>query len=456
MLLILLLAFVLRLVNLNQSFWLDEAAQVIESARPASAQFSIISDFHPPLFHAVLHFWMAAGNSEVWIRLLPVLFGVATVYLIYKLGCCLGKEREGQLAALFLAISPYHLWYSQEARPYMLFVFFSLFSTLMLLRKKWLMYLLMTTLLMYSLYFAPFVIVGQFCYLVFFEKKSLRQFLKCLLTVILLFLPWLPEFLKQLEQGTNGVFRGWTDIVSVNPWKAIPLTFAKFIFGKGTIDNIFFYALVIAPVFLIFLYSLAKIQKEKKGKVLTVFFFIPFVSAILVSFIVPVAAPQRLIFLLPLFCLIIAKGIFRMLPVIKWLAIIAVIATGIAGIADYYTNPYVQREQWRQAVEFVEGSGDSKTLALFVFPAPFAPYLWYGKDIIEAKGIAPAFILHDNDLKNLQSTVNNKKRIFLFQYLTGLTDPKEKTRAFLSENGFVNRDTKDFPGVGFVYIYEKE
>lgn len=94
MLLILILAFVLRLINLNQSFWLDEAAQVIESARPLSAQFSIVSDFHPPLFHLILHFWMMLGNSEVWIRLLPVSLGVATVYLIYKLGCCLEKEKE--------------------------------------------------------------------------------------------------------------------------------------------------------------------------------------------------------------------------------------------------------------------------------------------------------------------------------------------------------------------------
>ncbi|MCJ7740896.1 glycosyltransferase family 39 protein [Candidatus Microgenomates bacterium] len=456
MLLILILAFVLRLVNLNQSFWLDEAAQVIESARPLSAQFSIVSDFHPPLFHLILHFWMMLGNSEVWIRLLPVLLGVATVYLIYKLGCCLGKEREGELAALFLAISPYHLWYSQEARPYMLFVFFSLFSTLMLLRKKWLMYILTTTLLMYSLYFAPFVIIGQFCYLVIFEKKNLRQFLKCLLTVILLFLPWLPEFLRQLEQGTSGFFRGWTDIVSVNPWKAIPLTFAKFIFGKGTINNLFIYTLAVAPVFLIFLYCLYVIRKDRSGKMLSTFFFVPFALAIFVSFFIPVVAPQRLIFLLPLFCLIIAKGISGMIPVGRLLVIFIVVVTGIAGITDYYTNPYVQREEWRQAVEFVEGSGDDKTLVLFVFPSPFAPYLWYEKGTVEAKGIAPKFILDDNDLANLQPEVNNKNRIYLFQYLTGLTDPKEKTRAFLSENGFVNRDTKDFPGVGFVYIYGKE
>ena len=42
------LGFLLRIVNLNQSFWLDEAAQVIESARPLSEQLNIAADFHPP------------------------------------------------------------------------------------------------------------------------------------------------------------------------------------------------------------------------------------------------------------------------------------------------------------------------------------------------------------------------------------------------------------------------
>ena len=54
-LLILLLGLILRLVLINQSLWLDEAAQVIESARPFSEQFDIAGDFQPPLFHLLLH-----------------------------------------------------------------------------------------------------------------------------------------------------------------------------------------------------------------------------------------------------------------------------------------------------------------------------------------------------------------------------------------------------------------
>ena len=52
---ILFLALILRLVNLDQSFWLDEAAQVIESSRPLNQQFNLAADFHPPLYHLFLH-----------------------------------------------------------------------------------------------------------------------------------------------------------------------------------------------------------------------------------------------------------------------------------------------------------------------------------------------------------------------------------------------------------------
>ena len=66
--LILLLALILRLPFLNGSFWMDEAAQALESARPLSQQLDIIPDFQPPLIHLILHFAMYLGREEWWLR----------------------------------------------------------------------------------------------------------------------------------------------------------------------------------------------------------------------------------------------------------------------------------------------------------------------------------------------------------------------------------------------------
>lgn len=66
---ILLLALILRLLLINHSFWLDEAAQAIESARPLSQQLEIAKDFQPPLFHLWLHLFTYLSHAEWWLRL---------------------------------------------------------------------------------------------------------------------------------------------------------------------------------------------------------------------------------------------------------------------------------------------------------------------------------------------------------------------------------------------------
>jgi hypothetical protein len=64
--LILLLALILRLPLLNGSFWLDEAAQFLESARPLTEQLHIADDFQPPLMHLLTFLSIRIGNFFVW------------------------------------------------------------------------------------------------------------------------------------------------------------------------------------------------------------------------------------------------------------------------------------------------------------------------------------------------------------------------------------------------------
>ncbi len=452
--LIILLGLVLRLINLNQSFWLDEAAQVIESARPLSQQFDLSADFHPPLFHLLLHFWMKAGKSEAWVRLLSVLFALGSILFTYLIGNVAKKANVGLTAALLLALSPYHIWYSQEARPYMLFVFLSVSSTYYLLRKKWGIYTLILTMCLYSSYFAPFLILSHL-FLVFFLNKKIKKYLSCLFFSVLAFLPWVPFFINQLEVGLGEGLPGWKNIVSFPTVKLVPLTFAKFIYGRGSIDNNYIYFLVIFPVLALFFLSLIKLFITREGKMFLFLFFFPLASVAVCNLFIPVAAPQRLIFILPLFYLILSLGqeTWRKEP--KIIALLSILIISGAGIRDYYFNPYVQREKWRQAVNYVEKNSDPASVALFIFPEPFAPYKWYSRNKIEAWAIAPLFLLRDQDLINLSKKLNDKKKIFLFQYLTGLTDKDKKIFRFLKEEGYGEVKVTDFPGVGFVYEYEK-
>ena len=138
LIIILFLAFLIRLISLNQSLWLDEAvtANVVSnySYSEIITKFSP-TDFHPPLFYLVEKFWTNIfGYSEIALRFPSIIFSLITAWIIYliaeKLRGLKGlKELKGLgvwAAALFL-FNPLIIYYSQEARPYM---FVTMFVTL--------------------------------------------------------------------------------------------------------------------------------------------------------------------------------------------------------------------------------------------------------------------------------------------------------------------------------------
>jgi uncharacterized membrane protein len=81
-------------------------------------------DNYPPLHNIILHFTIATfGDSEQVLRVPSALFGVATVYVLYRLGALLWGRSTGLIAALLLTLSGFHVWYSTEVRMYALLTF---------------------------------------------------------------------------------------------------------------------------------------------------------------------------------------------------------------------------------------------------------------------------------------------------------------------------------------------
>lgn len=453
--LVLLLGLILRLVNLNQSFWLDEAAQVIESSRPLTEQFDLASDFHPPLFHLLLHFWMYLGQSEVGIRLFSVGLGLISVFILYKLVRFNLSEKIALVSTLLFSTNPYHIWYSQEARPYIMFVATTLLATYFLTKKNFSAYALSLAAAFYSVYTAVLLVPAHLLFIYLKDRKSLTIWLTSLGGAGLLFLPWLPHFFRQLQIGFGDSLSGWTNVVSVPAIKLIPLTLAKFIFGRGSIDNNFHYGLVVLPVFLIFAYGSYQAGSDKKHRGWLVLFGLPLVLSQILALLWPVMAPQRLIMLLPYFLVLIGIGLDKLKPKLFYLALAIALLTNTAGLLQYYLNPYVQREQWRQAVTFVENSGRDSPLAVFVFSDAFAPWLWYSRGSVDYLAVAPDFKVSTQLLVSQSDKLQKSDQIFYFYYLTDLTDPGHKTIQFINSLGFMETRKRDFPGVGFVAVYEK-
>ena len=93
------------------------------------------SESAPPLYYALAWIWTQITGTGPWgLRSLSAVAGVATIPVVYLIGCELRERRTGLLAAALVAVNPMLIWYSQEARAYALLAFFCSLSLLYCVR----------------------------------------------------------------------------------------------------------------------------------------------------------------------------------------------------------------------------------------------------------------------------------------------------------------------------------
>jgi len=115
------LALVLRLPNLRESLWLDEVLYSTHARMPGVAGLweYFRTNSPAPLYSTVLFFWVGLfGEHQLIIRLPSLMFGVASIPLTFYVARQFVRGTGPFVAALFLCLTPAHVWYSQEATPY--------------------------------------------------------------------------------------------------------------------------------------------------------------------------------------------------------------------------------------------------------------------------------------------------------------------------------------------------
>lgn len=484
LILILISAFLLRLPLIDGSFWMDEAAQALEIVRPLSEQLNIKEDFQPPLLHLILHFAAYFSTNEIYLRVIGALLpAMIAIVFNYKLFLKLAGQKISLITTALLATSSFHIFYSQELRPYALPLMFAsiswfylseyILSTKNVENKKNLMKLaVINSLGLFSSYLYPFLIFGQIFYVFAPQfKKNSHNILLYILTLIfnaITFLPWLPKFLEQLAQG--GVVRQtlprWEEVVSIPQLKAIPLVFLKFIFGVVDIEASAYYlsSLTAIFIFVTLAFYLGFFNKKNINKNQNIFLavswiFVPLITAFLVSFFVPVVQPKRVLFSIPAFfflltlCYQIINDRYQKLSNIF---LVILFAINIFGTYQYYTNPKLQRENWRDLRNQIRAEFDkNETAIIYSFDNIFAPFVWY--DISEFENISTKHLYIKNvpDLANTLKPALEYKNVLVFDYLRDLTDPDREIDIYLKNNGYEEVRAITYPNIGPVRIFVK-
>jgi len=214
-----LLAAVLRLSTLDlQSFWYDEAFTVVRDLHPGlvSTLHSVVhTENNPPLWYLIA--WADSrvlGTGAIALRLPSALCGIALVPVAWGIGSELSGRRPATLMAALVAVNPLYVWYSQEARPYGLYVFTAGLALLAFVRADRVptrgrmgLFVLAAALAMLSHYFAVFLVAGMLVWLV--RAPGARRRLGVLAggALVLAGLALLPLVIAQGGHGTQWIGR---------------------------------------------------------------------------------------------------------------------------------------------------------------------------------------------------------------------------------------------------------
>jgi mannosyltransferase len=231
--LILLLAFSIRLVRLeDKEMWYDEAFAVLYAEKePGSIVYGTATsvegaaaDIHPLLYYFFLHGWMGLGESPFVVRFSSVVFGLLSLCLVFRIARELFDAQLGRLAVALAAMSPFHIWYSQEARMYSLLCLLSLLSIYLFIKAckdgkwvHWISFGLCTGVSLYAHNLAFLVPVTLDLLILLHRRwKLIGRLLVAHVLSLLMFLPWLllvPGQFAKVQQAYWVPKPGLTELV---------------------------------------------------------------------------------------------------------------------------------------------------------------------------------------------------------------------------------------------------
>ncbi len=202
-------------VRTRQDLWVDEAISVDIARLPVTDLLEALRhDGHPPVYYLLLHGWMEVfGESAAAVRILSAVISLATLPVAWVAGQRLGGRRCAIAAVVLMAVTPSAVRFGSETRMYALVVLLALLAWLAARRafeRPSLPRLLLVTgafgLLLLTHYWSFYFVAATLLLVGWVavwgpphRRRASRRLFAAVAAAGLLFLPWLPVFLDQLD-----------------------------------------------------------------------------------------------------------------------------------------------------------------------------------------------------------------------------------------------------------------
>ncbi|VVA43833.1 conserved membrane hypothetical protein [Candidatus Roizmanbacteria bacterium] len=408
-------AFIIRLIALNQSLWLDESvtANVVKSFgfTQIISKFSP-TDFHPPLYYLFMKLWTNLfGFSEIGLRMPSVLFSLMTGWVIYLIG--------GTWAAAFFLFNPLIIYYSQEARMYMMATFFlttALYYFLRIsrsldsrLRGNDILFGLFISLAFLTFYGSIFLISAMLLYLLF-KKEYKSFFVSCSLFLVsfVLISPLLYQQFLNSKIALASV-ANWSLVLGKANIKNLLLIPIKFSIGRISFYPKWLYwgiagmwtgfvaLLLIQKLKVKNSFDVAQDKQNLDSKIKSLLFLLllPLFLGFLVSFFAPMMQYFRFIYLIPIMAILLSLN--KNTSMYRYIEVLGFVIFSLV----YLSLPQFHREDWRSLVKNLP-----KDKPVYMITASSDPVKYYNKNLII------------NELKSLSSSSSLSRKIIIIPYVT--------------------------------------
>jgi mannosyltransferase len=461
------LAAALRFFQIGQqSFWADEVFSlwIIPRGEDGLHHF-----FKGPLHAALLFLWsLWGGYGDAWTRSLSAVLGLATLPLLYLLGRRLGGHRVGLTAAFLLAVSPFHVWYSQEMRNYSLLMLVAVISQLCFLRlldrghrRDWILYGVTVVVALLTNFAGSFLPFGQGLYLLLRRRDLLARFVAAQALVALVLFPWLRGFDSGWSPemaGKSAVLRG----VNFHPM-ALPFSFSVFSVGftvgpsldemnralslKLLVPHLWYFIPVAILYAWILVRGLIAIHHNREGQAFyTTWIAVPLLLVSVFAVLnVKVFNVRYMAVAFPGYLILLAEGICLSRSSRRNALLVLIAAACCVPLWNLYFVPRYWKPDARRAARYVESQvrpGDA--VRVYSIPEPFQ-YYFHGESPAE---VLPWDLLvrPENTRRLLDDLDRRYDRLWLVDYRGWYLDPENKLPGIVAERWKLV-DVRPFVGV---------
>ena len=319
----------------------------------------VAADIHPPLQFVLRRLWTVMGGpGAVWHKSFSILFALGAVTLTFVFGRRWFGVRAALFATLLVALHSAHIQYSQEIEEYSLEWFLVLaavgFAWHWMRTRNALSaygYVLSTGAGLWN-HYETLVVWMVIAFVLFLEIgtdwEKAGRWLLINLAVLALFAPLLPTMGAQLARESHGRYFAFPTLQTLeNLWRLM---------GLGS-------RLALAPMLILSLIPLARAETRPLAILLwALLVFSPLATRIWV-----VILPREILFILPLWLLLVAAG----LDVVPWRLVQGVVAAGLVAFAAFgalHPTRYVEAVETKQAADFVKAHAQPGDLIVHAEP----------------------------------------------------------------------------------------